>query len=330
MNHDSLLKRARERLNMSLEALSKATGINVTTLNEIEARRRILTPLEANKISPILEVLAEELLDDTVGSFEGDRKMKKVDQTTILTIATHKGGSGKTTISQNLAYTMSVNGYNVLLIDTDSQTNLSRSFELKDAPEDFYTCFVNRKSILEAIISTEYEHLDIVKSSIKLSTIELLMAQMPYREKRMLEVLKPVIECKKYHFIIIDTNPSLGLLNTSIFNATDYILLPVEPSSYGVDGLEIFTNHLEMIQAYHDVKLLGIVLNKVNERTLITKEVRNVIESLGVGRLFNSFIRQDNDIKNAQWNNMPVSVYNKRSRAAQDFTDLMSEVIKNV
>lgn len=276
-----------------------------------------------------------------------------MNRTIIIALATHKGGSGKTSTTQNLGYGLAELGYKVLMIDTDSQSNLSRCYEVtKPAPYNFYNCFVEGKPILEAISHTEYKNLDIIRSSVKLTLIEAMMAPMSYREDRMEETVRPLRELSEedcYDFILMDTNPSLALYNTAIISLADQIIVPVEPSIFGIDGLEIFNEYLDTsIRVRKNTNILGVVLNRVEPRTIVARETLKTIEEMVGAKLFETQIRQDVNVKAAQWAAKPAAVYSMKKyfvktkkgrkkcrveqvsacRAAEDYKRLAMEVVE--
>ena len=255
--------------------------------------------------------------------------MKK---TIVLTITVNKGGSGKTTLSSNLCYVLAQKGYRVLGIDTDGQKNFSRTFGMYDVNEkNFYEAFIKKEDIRNHILKTEYENIDIVIGDVALSLIEKNMYSMDFRELRMSEILEGVKKEGIYDFIIIDTSPSIGMLNTSILHATDEVLIPVEATAFGVDGLGIFMEHYKSVKTYNkNLNMLGIVLNKIDLRENLTEDVREIIEGVFDNKLLKTEILVDANIKNSQWASSTVTSSFKNSRAAVCFESLAEEVIQIV
>lgn len=263
----------------------------------------------------------------------------------VISIAMHKGGSGKSSTSANLAFALVNLGYKVLAIDTDPQMNLTRCFNLYPetgiSPEkrkNFYNAFINEEDIRKHIIHTEYENLDFVMSDIALSMIEVKMAQMSLREFRAKDILEPLLQdgTNGYDFIIIDQNPSLGLFNTSLLHATNEILVPVEPSMWGIEGLQMFLSYVEGIRTHNkrlklqDVNILGVVFNRVDKRENISKDARALVEEIFPDKIMEVYIPTDTNIKNAQWDGQPLMVYNKRSSAVEHYEKLAREVVRIV
>lgn len=263
----------------------------------------------------------------------------------VISLAMHKGGSGKSSSLANLAYALSAMGFRILAIDTDPQMNLTRCFNLypdRDVPleqrKNFYNAFMNEDDIRKHILKTSYENIDFVMSDVALSMIEVKMAQMPMREFRAKDILTPLIESEEgaYDFILIDQNPSLGLFNTSLLHASNEVLVPLEPSIWGIEGLQMFLSYVDGIQKYNkrfnfqDVNILGVLFNKVDRRENVSKDAKKLVDEIFPGRILASYIPTDANIKNAQWDGVPLHVYNKRSTAVAHYDQLAKEVVEIV
>lgn len=253
----------------------------------------------------------------------------------IITCSTHKGGAGKSTVVGNLGYYLSKMGKRILFIDTDSQMNLTQSYNLADNIEkSFYKAYLNKDDIKKHIIPTKYENIDFVSGEVAIANIERRIFSMNFWELRMKEMLENIVLDNIYDYVLIDTSPSLGMLNTSILHATDEIIIPVEPSAFGLKGLSVFLDHYNSVKLYHkNLNILGIVLNKIDKRENISTDASIVIKKIfGENMILDTKIHVDACIKNAQWANRPLGVYVKekgirtKSKAANDFVNLAKEV----
>lgn len=254
--------------------------------------------------------------------------------TKVICVSLHKGGSGKSSIAANLAFALSEKNKKILLIDTDSQRNLSNTYNLgSNTEKNFYKSFMNREDIREHIVPTSYENIDFVVSAYELAGVEAEMGSFQLREFIVRDILKDVIDENIYDFIIIDTNPSLGSLNNSILFSADYILIPIEPTAYGVDGIEVFMSHYNKLKRHHeDLEILGIVLNKIDGRRTKRNEIIQVIKGVFGDHILNTQIKIDSNIENSQWEHMPVVPYLRQNNISSDtaeiFSNLADEVIK--
>ena len=110
--------------------------------------------------------------------------------------------------------------------------------------------------------------------------------------------------------------------------ASDFLLVPVEATPWGLFGLaNMFEFYEQVKQIAPDLNLMGIAITKANERKNYFKQTVETLEQLDGVRLFNTFIRVDSTVEWAQDNSKPVAVYKKSSRAAQEYTEMAKEVM---
>lgn len=262
----------------------------------------------------------------------------KTEKTTVISVGTNKGGAGKSSICSNLAYSLSDMGYKVLIIDTDPQMNSSQSFfnveELeRNSDKNFYYAFTRREDIRKHIVPTNFDNLDFVLGDVQLARLDTEIFSMFKNDIIVTQILEPLKSENIYDFIIIDQNSSLSLLNKSIIGASDEIIIPIEPSYFGVKGIALYLEHFNVVkEEYNQVNILGILFNKVDKRENILKDAQFVVENAFGDKLLKTYIPVDSNIKNSQWSTtpMPLAVFDKNSRATQSFYDLAKEVVKIV
>ena len=133
----------------------------------------------------------------------------------VICIANQKGGVGKTTTAINLAYSLSILEYKVLLVDADPQANSTSHLGIdpKNVRLGLYELLVQDLNPSDSILDTQYEYLKLLPANIDLVGAEIEMIDLPNREKilaRILDKIRPA-----YDFVIIDCSPSLGLITTN-------------------------------------------------------------------------------------------------------------------
>lgn len=261
--------------------------------------------------------------------------MKK---TTTICFANNKGGSGKSTTCSNVGYSLSQKGKKVLLIDGDMQLNLSLSFfdedtvlEIAKGEKNLYTAIREQKDLSDFVYETKYNNLHIIPSSTLMSGIEYELFTKWQRELILKKALKSLQESGEYDYILIDAPPTLGGWAMNLLCASDYLLIPVEASPWGLFGL---ANMFEFYSVVTDIapqlKILGIAITKVNERKNYFKQTLASLKEMEDFYIFNSYVRIDSTIEWAQDAGKPVASFKKSSRAAQEYEALADEIHKQV
>ena len=256
-------------------------------------------------------------------------------QTKIICFANNKGGSGKSTTCANVGYAMSTLGKKVLLIDSDMQMNLTlsyfddeRSLEMAQSGKNIYTGIVEQKDLSEYIFPTEYEGLDLIPSSTLMSGIEFQLFSKWQREFILRQGLKTIKESGKYDYILIDSPPTLGCWVMNIMCASDYLIIPVEASPWGLFGLANMFEFYEQVKLISpSIEILGIAVTKASERKNYFKQTIETLSSLDNVRLLETIIRIDSTVEWSQDNSKPVMAYKKTSRAAQEYMEMAKEIM---
>ena len=257
-------------------------------------------------------------------------------KTKVICFANNKGGSGKSTTCANVGYSMVTEGKRVLLIDGDMQMNLTLSYFDEEAAlgfnesgENLYTAIKGQKELTPFIRHTAYEGLDLIPSSILMSGIEVDLFTMWQREFILKQGLAGIRESGEYDYVLIDAPPTLGCWVMNIMCASDFLIIPVEASPWGLFGLaNLFEFYEKLERIAPDLKILGVVVTKANERKNQFKQAVEVLGSLDNVRLFDTHIRIDSAIEWSQENSLPVMAYKKASRAAQEYLTLSKEVME--
>ena len=257
-------------------------------------------------------------------------------KTKVICFANNKGGSGKSTTCANVGYSMVMEGKRVLLIDGDMQMNLTLSYFDEEAAlgfaesgENLHTAIKKQQELTPYIRHTAYEGLDLIPSSILMSGIEVDLFTMWQREFILKQGLAKIKESGEYDYILIDAPPTLGCWVMNIMCASDYLIIPVEASPWGLFGLANLFEFYEKLQRIApELKIMGVVVTKANERKNQFKQALEVLGSLENVKLFDTYIRIDSAIEWSQENSLPVMAYKKTSRAAQEYLTLSKEVME--
>ena len=184
----------------------------------------------------------------------------------VITLANFKGGVGKSTSTAAIGACLAMKGYKVLLVDLDGQSNLTLYYVPNaDIMEDsIFDTLVSGKAI--PIINVK-PNLDIVPSSLEMSSAEIAMTNTLAREQVLSRALSDVKV--NYDFILIDCPPSLGIVTTNAFIAADEILVPMTPELLPLKGMKMLDSFVSSLKVVRpSVKLSGVFITRYNHRKL--------------------------------------------------------------
>ena len=259
-------------------------------------------------------------------------------KTITICFTNNKGGSGKTTTCSNLGAAMAQAGEKGPLIDGDMQLNLSLAFfpenwvlEQAKGEKNLYCAIGKQEELSGYVVHTPYENLDLIPSSTLMSSIEYELFTKWQREFILRKCLQKVKDSGVYDYILIDAPPTLGGWVMNILCASDYVLVPVEASPWGMFGLANMFDFLnEVREIAPDLKVLGIVVTKADARKNYFKQTMETLKEMEGIYLFESFIRVDSSIEWSQDSSEPVVEFKKSSRSAKEYIALAEEVMNRV
>ncbi len=251
--------------------------------------------------------------------------------TKILTVANQKGGVGKTTTSVNMAAGFAVSEVKTLLIDIDPQANatLGCGIDYKDISKSVYEVLVEEVDINAAIMHTEIPFLDILPSTTRLVGAEIEMVSMMGREN----VLKKALENldKSYRYVIIDCPPSLGLLTLNSLTASHSIVIPIQCEYYAMEGLGQLLHTIRLVQRSlnRSLQIEGVLITMYDSRLRLSNEVAEQVRSHFKEKVYQTVIRRNVRLGESPSFGKPIILYDASSAGAQDYMNLVGEVLKN-
>ena len=261
--------------------------------------------------------------------------MSKTKNGTAFAFANHKGGSGKTTAADGFIYSLAEQGYKVLAIDTDPQMNLSYSYNFRRMPQNLHNILMDRQDNVKVesqILKTEYPNIDIIIADTAMATIEIDLSSMFDRARIIAKMLNKIRELNKYDFIVFDTNPSLGLMNYNVLLACDYLIIPVECSAYGVEGIShIFDYYNTVKKDNPKLKIAGVVYSKAQLNLKVTQKIMAELAEDYGNLILDTIINKDEGVSQAQYVKQPIIYFDKgRTRPARQLRAMTLEVLKRV
>ena len=250
----------------------------------------------------------------------------------------HKGGVGKTTCAAIIAVALSLKGYKILLIDTDSQGNLSSLFGFDPSKQNLehslYSCIENKlqedsTSSASHILHTDYDNIDILVGNIDLTKNRALVetalstALNPLYKK----IIDDIKASCDYDYVIFDCPPSLGGEIAQILIAVDYVIIPSTTSLYSIKGIASTISLLNSAKLFNpNIKPLGILMNKVSNNSSIYKEVRPSLEQMYGNLLFDTTISRSVIAERMEWNGIEPS----NNKIFNAYMKLADEVVNRI
>lgn len=310
------LRAARHDMGMTQKDLSAQTGVHLSVIKAIETGRGT----DRQNIEKIAEVLKIPMEDVYLEDFR---------ETKVISVVNNKGGCGKTSVCGSLAFVLAEWDYRVLLVDSDAQRNLTSSYGMPKGGMHFGRAIEREESLMNGYIQpTAYPNIDMVVADASMGTLDMMMFTKMHRENLVCQTLREVVASGNYDYVLIDTNPNLSLLNFNVVNASDHVIIPVQMASFDVEGIGTVVDFIRGIQKFNPrVNIMGIVINKYDMRTRsITEAAEQELQRIYGDLIFNTYIKVDVKIQNAQWENRPVFTMGA-SRVAREYRSLAKEVI---
>ena len=248
----------------------------------------------------------------------------------IIAMCNQKGGVGKTTTSINLAAALAEYGRKVLIVDFDPQGAASAGVGINamSLERTLYDEMLSAKPDITRIIHhTSTKNLDIVPSNIELSAAEIQLINEVAREQSLLRVLRPIVN--DYDVIIVDCQPSLGLLTINALTAAHGVMIPLEAEFFAMRGVALLIDQIERVQDRLNPQLSvdGVLLTMVDTRTLHAREVISTIRQQFGEKVFETQIPRTVRFPDATVAAEPITSYDPKSKGSEAYRRLARELI---
>ncbi len=241
-----------------------------------------------------------------------------------ISIVLQKGGTGKSTTAQALASTLGFKHKQVLLIDLDPQSNVTYSSNVDNPIKTITNVLDEDCTADEAVIKCKYY--DLLAADTYLTNVEIT----DVKPTLLKNIINPIKD--KFEYIIVDTPPALGHLSFNALVASDYVIIPMEPRVFALQGLGQLHNTIKSVQERLNpsLKVLGILLIKYNNRTILNRDIKDMIEDYSKQMdtiVFNTSIRESIVVAEAQTVREPLIDYAKNSKPNIDYKAFTTEIL---
>ena len=248
----------------------------------------------------------------------------------IIAMCNQKGGVGKTTSTINLGAALSEFGRRVLLVDFDPQGALSVGLGVQPHQLDrtaYNLIMEPGVSIDDILLKTGVPGMDLLPSNIDLSAAEVQLVGEVAREQTLSRVLTPIVP--DYDFVLIDCQPSLGLLTVNALTAADEVIVPLECEFFSLRGVALLIDTIDKVRERLNprLKLAGILATMYDGRTLHGREVfARVVEAFG-DSVFDTVISRTVRFPETTVAGEPITTWASSSAGATAYRNLAREVL---
>ena len=250
----------------------------------------------------------------------------------IISFANQKGGVGKTTSAVNIAASLGVLGYKVLLIDLDPQGNATSGVgimkkNLKNTVFEMLTTDIPAKDV---VVETNYDNLFILPTHTTLTRAEYELGDTENGEYVMKNKLEEIRN--DYDYIIIDCPPSLGMLTVNAMTASDGVIIPMQCEFFALEGLSQLMFTISRIKQHYNktLNVTGILITMHNNRLLLSLQVIGELRKHYADRLFETTISRNVKVSEAPGFGAPVYYHEKRSKGSVEYMNVAKELVERI
>lgn len=247
----------------------------------------------------------------------------------VYAVINQKGGVGKSTTALCLGAGLSLKGFKVLYIDLDAQGNLSYTLGADTQGYNAMGILQRPETVKEEIQTATGG--EVIASSPALAGADTIITETgkEYRLKEALDKLGG-----SYDYCIIDTPPALGIVTINALTACQGAIIPAQADIYSLQGISQLNGTIQTVKKYCNpqLKVLGIVLTRYSARSIISREVAEMIDATAAQlntKLYKAKIRECTALKEAQATRQSIFKYAPRSNAAADYKALIEEIMED-
>ena len=249
----------------------------------------------------------------------------------IISVASQKGGVGKTTTAINLGACLAQESRRVLIIDVDPQANATSGLGINgnDQKCTIYEVLIGHAELAEAVLPTALANLDVAASGQRLSGAEVELVGMMARETRLKQAVSRVRE--QYDYVLVDSPPSLGLLTVNALTASDSVLIPLQCEYLALEGLTQLIGAIRLVQDHLNpgLRIEGVLLTMYDSRLNLSQQVADEARKFFAERVYRTMIPRNVRLSEAPSFGKPIVLYDPHSTGAESYRDLAREVLEH-
>jgi chromosome partitioning protein len=249
----------------------------------------------------------------------------------IISIASQKGGVGKTTTAINLGACLAQESKRVLIVDIDPQGNATSGLGINgnDQRLSTYEVLIGHAEIQQSLMPTALATLDLLPAGQRLSGAEVELVGMMARETRLKSCLAKV--ASDYDYVLIDSPPSLGLLTINSLTASDSVLIPLQCEYLALEGLTQLIGAIRLVQDHLNpaLRIEGVLLTMFDARLNLSQQVAEEARKFFSDRVYKTVIPRNVRLSEAPSFGKPIVLYDPHSSGAESYRELAREVIEH-
>lgn len=240
-----------------------------------------------------------------------------------------KGGVGKTTTAANIGSVLAKEGYKVLLVDLDSQGNLSSSVSADTGKPGIYEILANEADF-SCIQTTPVNNLFCLSGGINMAGLNLELVDEENREFFLRKGLNGLE--KLYDFILVDCPPALDLVTMNALCFADYVIVPMQCEYFAMEGLNLLLKTINSVRKSlnPDLQILGIVFTMYQKRSNLNNEVVEDISNYFKDLVFDTKIPRNVRLSEAPSHGLPINAYDSSCIGSKAYNELTKEVLRRV
>jgi chromosome partitioning protein len=248
--------------------------------------------------------------------------------TRILAVANQKGGVGKTTTSINLAASLAMAGRKVLLIDLDPQGNatMGSGVDKRTAVSTVYQVLLGSQSLAEARLKASANY-DLVPANRELAGAEVELIELPERERRLREAIRPIQA--EYDYILIDCPPSLNLLTVNGLCAAQAVMIPMQCEYYALEGLSDLVQTIKKVRVSLNpaLEIEGLLRTMYDPRNTLAQQVSDQLQQHFGEKVYRTIIPRNIRLAEAPSHGVPALTLDRQSKGALAYLALAGEML---